>query len=83
MPEVALALGTLLPADTLGHVRAWISVGGLLWGSPCTDRWVGWRPSWLARLAFAFEGLRPDVIENLSTTVLRPAFDRVKLRNTS
>jgi hypothetical protein len=78
-PEVALALGTLLPVDTLGHVRAWISVGGLLRGSPYADRWVGWPQSWLARLAFAFEGLRPDVIENLSTTVRRPAFDRVKL----
>jgi hypothetical protein len=78
-PEVALALGTLLPADALGHVRAWISVGGLLRGSPYADRWVGWPQSWLARLAFAFEGLRPDAIENLSTAVRRPAFDRVKL----
>jgi hypothetical protein len=78
-PEVALALGTLAPADNLGHVRAWISVGGLLRGSPYADRWVGWPQSWLARLAFAFAGLRPDAIENLSTAVRRPAFDRVKL----
>jgi hypothetical protein len=78
-PEVALALGTLLPADALGHVRAWISVGGLLRGSPYADRWIGWPQSWLARLAFVFEGLRPDAIENLSTTVRRPAFDRVQL----
>ncbi len=78
-PEVVLALGTLGPADTLGHVRAWISVGGLLRGSPYADRWVGWPQSWLARLAFAFEGLRPDAIDNLSTAVRRPAFDRVKL----
>jgi len=78
-PEVALALGALLPADALGHVRAWISVGGLLRGSPYADRWIGWPQSWLARLAFAFEGLPPDAIRNLSTAVRRPAFGRVRL----
>ncbi len=78
-PEVALALGTLMSGDALGHVRAWISVGGLLRGSPYADRWVGWPQNWVARIAFAFEGLRPDAIENLSTAVRRPAFDRVKL----
>ena len=39
--EVALALGRVLtPAET-SHVRAWVSIGGVLRGSPVADRIVG------------------------------------------
>lgn len=78
-PEAALALGALLPPAALGHVRAWISVGGLLRGTPYADGWTRWPWSWLARLAFAYEGLRPEAIPDLSAAVRRPAFDRVRL----
>lgn len=78
-PEVALALGERLPAEARRHVRAWISVGGLLRGSPYADRALRWPRRWFARIAFAFQGLRPDVIENLSTEVRRPAFARLGL----
>lgn len=78
-PEAALALGALLPAAALAHVRAWISVGGLLRGTPYADSWTRWPWSWLARLAFAYEGLRPEAIPDLSAAVRRPAFDRVRL----
>jgi len=76
-PEVALAVGERLPARALGHVQAWISIGGLLRGSPYADRWLRWPKSWLAHLAFRFEGLRPNVIHNLSTPVRRAAFARL------
>jgi hypothetical protein len=76
-PEVALALGERLPAEALGHVQAWISVGGLLRGSPYADRWLQWPKCWLARLVFAFQGLRPSVISNLSTAVRSATFARL------
>lgn len=76
-PEVALALGERLPAAALGHVQAWISIGGLLRGSPYADRWLPWPKSWLAYLAFRFEGLHPGVIRNLSTPVRSAAFARL------
>jgi hypothetical protein len=76
-PEVALALGERLPAATLGHVRAWISVGGLLRGSPYADRWLQWPKCWLARLVFVVQGLQPSVIRNLSTAVRSAAFARL------
>jgi hypothetical protein len=78
-PEVALALGERLPAAALRHVQAWISVGGLLRGSPYADRWLSWPKCWLAHLVFAFQGLRPPVIRNLSTAVRRAAFARLRV----
>ncbi len=77
-PEVALALGELLPAEESAHVRAWISVGGLLRGSPQADRALRWPRRWFARTVLWFKGLRPGIIENLSTPVRRPVFDRLR-----
>ncbi|MFQ5938132.1 MAG: hypothetical protein ACE5LB_17150, partial [Acidiferrobacterales bacterium] len=74
-PEVALALGRGLPPHQSRRVVAWISIGGLLRGSPYAD-WVWkWPRSWLARIAFRYYGLDPSVIPNLRTSVRRPAFD--------
>lgn len=77
-PEAALALGELLPAEALGPVRAWISVGGILRGSPYADQALWWPKRWFAELVFAIQGLRPNVIRNLSTVVRRPVFGRLR-----
>lgn len=76
-PEVALALGAFVPPDTLKRVRAWISIGGLLRGSPIADRWNRWPRSWVARFALPRAGYDPSVVRNLSTEVRRAAFDRL------
>lgn len=73
-PEVALAIGKLMTAEELRHVRAWISIGGLLRGSPSADQALKWPQSWFARIAFFFKGLRADVIENLSTKKRKAVF---------
>lgn len=78
-PETALALADRLPIEARRHVRAWISVGGLLRGSPYADRALRWPRRWFAKLAFAFKGLRSYVIEDLSTEVRRPAFARLQI----
>lgn len=72
--EVALAIGKLMAAQELRHIKAWISIGGLLRGSPSADQALRWPRSWLARIAFFFTGLRADVIENLSTKKRRAVF---------
>jgi hypothetical protein len=78
-PETALALSERLSEEARRHVRAWISVGGLLRGSPYADWALRWPRRWFAKIAFAFQGLRPNVIENLSTEVRRPAFARLQI----
>jgi hypothetical protein len=78
-PEAALALGERLRPQAVGHVRAWISVGGLLRGSPYADLSLRGYRRWLARIVFTFRGVRMEVIRNLSTEVRRPAFAALRL----
>jgi hypothetical protein len=74
-PEVALALGReLVPAQSR-TVHAWISIGGLLRGSPYADRALKWPLSWMARLVLLTQGLKPRVIRDLSTVERRPVFE--------
>lgn len=78
-PETALALGGLLaPAET-APVRGWVSVGGLLRGSPYADRALAGIRKLFARIVLGFQGLSPHVVPDLATGVRRAAFDRLAL----
>ena len=46
-PETALALGRILRPDETTFVRAWLSVGGLIRGTPLADRVTTWPKSWI------------------------------------
>jgi len=76
--EVALAIGKLLPPERLEGVKAWISIGGLLRGTPSADQALQWPKSWLVRAAFFFTGHREEVIEDLSTKKRREVFAQLK-----
>jgi len=76
--EVALAIGKLLPSQQLSHVKAWISIGGLLRGTPSADQALQWPTSWLVRAAFFFKGLRGEVVEDLSTKRRREVFAQLE-----
>jgi len=76
--EVALAIGKLLPPERLQGVKAWISIGGLLRGTPSADQALQWPKSWLVRTAFFFTGLRGEVIEDLSTKKRREVFAQLE-----
>jgi hypothetical protein len=78
-PEVAHALGEGLSKDAVARVKAWISVGGILRGSPYADRFLTWPRRWLAAIGLAFNGLPSSVLSDLSTRVRRPAFNRLHL----
>ncbi len=73
-PEAALALGKLLSPEEVQPVKAWVSIGGMLQGTPSADRWLVWPRRWIAGLGFRVKGLSPDVIANLSTGMRRAAF---------
>jgi len=77
-PEVALTIGKLMAPTELNNVKAWISVGGLLRGSPSADQALKWPRSWLARIGFFLKGLSPKVIENLSTDTRREVFRQLR-----
>ena len=65
--EAALALGKLLKSGQAAKVKAWISVGGLLRGTPIADRALKWPRSWWNRVLFFFLGLPAESIESLGT----------------
>lgn len=73
-PEVALAIGKLMTPDQLNAVKAWISIGGLLRGSPEADQALTWPTSWLARIAFLFEGVPIQTVKSLHTEKRRAVF---------
>jgi hypothetical protein len=67
-PEVAQALGHLLPPAETAGVEAWVNIGGLLKGAPLADWASVWPRSWLTRLYYWWQGLDPaDSIESLRT----------------
>src|SRR5574341_1864164 len=76
-PEVALALGKLLKPQQSGQVRAWISVGGILRGSPLADRALVWPRSWWARIGIFFLGLPQENLENLSMRKRKEVFNQL------
>jgi len=76
--EVALAIGKLLPPERLEGVQAWISIGGLLRGTPSADQALQWPKSWLVRAAFFFTGHRGEVIEDLNTKKRREVFAQLQ-----
>jgi hypothetical protein len=78
-PEVAHALSEGLSKEVVACVKAWISVGGILRGSPYADRFRTWPRRWLAAIGMVFRGLPSSVLSDLSTQVRRPAFDRLLL----
>lgn len=62
-----MTIGKLLTPRQLTHVKAWVSIGGLLRGSPIADQAWKWPKRWLTSLAFFFKGLDTDVVKDLQT----------------
>ncbi len=75
--EAALALGRGPATEAACAVAAWVSIGGILRGSPYADWASQWPRNWAAGIAFAWQGLKPRVIRNLTTEKRRPAFERL------
>lgn len=65
-PEVVLALSNLSPQDQR-RIAAWVSIGGVLRGSPLADDWLEAPKSWLAWMVSTLIGASPDLVESLGT----------------
>lgn len=65
-PEVALALSKLAGKDQ-SRIAAWVSIGGVLRGSPLADDWLEAPKSWLAWMVSTLIGASPDLVESLGT----------------
>ncbi len=78
-PETALALGRiLLPVET-NSVKAWLSVGGLIRGTPLADRVVSWPASWIARILFSLQQTDFRSVPGLTTAASRARMNGIRL----
>jgi hypothetical protein len=66
-PEVLYALGKLVPPAAARRVRAWVSIGGVLRGSPVADQYLAGPRSWLAGVVAWWMGFPCDMVASLST----------------
>lgn len=76
--EVAQALGELLPPETLGHVRAWVNVGGVVRGSPLADRVMERDMCWLIKTQLWFKGYDMEGLASMRTDAQRRRFARLR-----
>jgi hypothetical protein len=78
-PEVALALGKILAPDETAPVKAWISVGGLIRGTPLADYATTWPQSWIVRLMFLYSRNGFQGIPGLTTAASRARMERIEI----
>ncbi len=76
--ECALALGKILrPEETL-HLKAWVSVGGILRGSPVADRYLCFPRCWLAEVPLFLKGKNMDIVRDISHRKRSVEFDALQ-----
>jgi hypothetical protein len=76
-PEVAQALGELLPAEQTSHIKAWLNIGGVLRGSPVADALLRWPTSWNVRSHFSSKGWDITGLESVTTKRSQQRFQRL------
>ena len=72
--EVALALGRDLTAPELTRVEGWLSIGGVVQGSPLADRMLEPDLCWLTDLKLGIEGFNLEGLKSMQTRPSRRAF---------
>jgi hypothetical protein len=78
-PEVALALGKILAPDETARVKAWISVGGLIRGTPLADYATTWPQSWIVRLMFLYSRTDFRGIPGLRTAASQARMEGIRI----
>jgi hypothetical protein len=72
--EVAIALGDILAPEETTHVLAWLSIGGVLQGSPFADWALNPTVRWFSQLNLGVQGFDLEGALSLQTTRRRPQF---------
>lgn len=64
--ETSVALGSLLKPKEITSVKAWVSVGGILKGSPIADNYLKAPKCWFAEFMLLTKGKKIDLVKDLS-----------------
>lgn len=64
--EVAVALGKLMSPGETKAIKAWVSVGGILNGSPVADTYLCWPKCWVAEIGLLTVGQKINLVKDVS-----------------
>jgi hypothetical protein len=74
-PEVAQAIGRELRQDECASVVGWVSIGGVVRGTPLADRALSPEVCWLTQIKFGLEGFDLEGAKSMRTKRAGSAFD--------
>lgn len=77
--EVAVALGRELAPEDTRSIVGWLSIGGVVRGTPFADRVLKPDLCWFARLKLALDGFDLDGAKSLQTEQARPTFESLRI----
>jgi hypothetical protein len=78
-PSVQVALAELVPAEERAAIAGWLSIGGLLQGSPIVEYLLEWPQRAIFEGGVLWKGWERDAIIELGTTRGRQRFERLRL----
>lgn len=64
--ETAVALGKILKGEETKSIKAWVSVGGILNGSPVADTYLCWPKCWIAEIGLMTVGQKISLVQDVS-----------------
>lgn len=64
--ETAVALGKILKPEETKSIKAWVSVGGILNGSPVADNYLCWPKCWIAEIGLMTVGQKISLVKDVS-----------------
>jgi hypothetical protein len=64
--ETAVALGRFLKPEETRSIKSWVSIGGILRGSPVADAYLSWPKSWVAKIGLMTKGKKINLLQDVS-----------------
>ena len=77
--ETAIALGEKLEPDEISSVKSWVSVGGILRGSPIADSYLKAPKCWIAEFMLWTKGKNIDLVKDISYNKRTIQFEELKI----
>ncbi|MDQ3025631.1 MAG: hypothetical protein M3R58_03900 [Pseudomonadota bacterium] len=78
-PTIHLALGTLVGANEMKSIAAWLNIGGLLQGSPIVEHFRSGPRRWFVDLGIWWKGWSHDAVASLGTGPGRRRFQEIRI----
>lgn len=79
--ESSIALGKHVDHSKINHLKNWISVGGILRGSPLADAYLDGYKYWFAKFMLWWKNKDPNFLKDISYQLRAETFNQLKFPN--